>query len=124
MNNYLVLALIIGVGVLTALLALIGIYIMNKNRGLKREPDYRVFFILGISLLPIGIATDNPGMWGVGAVFLVLGLANRNKWKTEPKWSELDPEKRKTVFLIILGLTVLLAAAVAFYLLAKNNAFG
>ena len=124
MNNYLVLALIIGVGVLTVLLALIASYIMKKERGQRREPDYRAFFILGISFLPIGIATENPGLWGVGVVFMVLGLANRGKWKEEPRWSELDPEKRRTRFLIILGLTVLLAAAVAFYLLAKSNIFG
>ena len=85
MNNYLVLTLIIGVGILTVLLAMIAIYVMKKKTGQKVEPDYRVFFILGISLLPIGIATDNPGMWGVGAVFLVLGLANRDKWKAGSK---------------------------------------
>ena len=118
------LALIIGVGVLTVLIALIASYIMKKEGGQRREPDYRAFFILGISFLPIGIATENPGLWGVGVVFMVLGLANRGKWKEQPGLSELDPEKRKNVLLIILGLTVLLAAAVAFYLLAKYNAFG
>jgi hypothetical protein len=85
MNNSLVLALIIGIGILTVLLALIAVYVMKKKSGQQVEPDYRVIFILGISLLPIGIATDNPGMWGVGAVFLILGLANRDKWKAGSK---------------------------------------
>jgi len=120
MNNSLVLALIIGVGILTVLLALIAIYIMKKKAGQKVEPDYRAFFILGISFLPIGIATDNPGLWGMGAVFLILGLVNRDKWKEEPKWSELDPGRRKTVFLIILGLTVLFLLGFVFYMLAKS----
>jgi len=83
-----------------------------------------VHFILGISFLPIGIATDNPGMWGVGAVFLVLGLANRDKWKDEPKWSELNPERRRTVFLILGGLTVLLLAGLAVYIFAQSNSVG
>ena len=124
MNNSIVLVLIIGTAILTVLFALIAIYIMYKNRGQKREADYRVFFILGISFLPIGIATDNPGMWGVGAVFLVLGLANRDKWKDEPKWSELDPGKRKAKFLIILGVTVLLLVSLAVYIFAKSNSLG
>jgi hypothetical protein len=124
MNNSIVLALIIVVAILTVLFAMIAIYIRKKEDGQRREPEYRALFILGISLLPVGIATENPGLWGAGVVFMVLGLANRGKWKKEPGWSELDPEKRRTRFFIILGLTVLLGTAVAFYLLAKNNAFG
>ena len=85
------------------------------------EPDYRVFFILGITWLPIGIATDNPGLWGMGAVFMAIGLANRSKWKEQPKWSEMDPEKRKTKILIIVGITALLLAGLTYYILAKPN---
>jgi hypothetical protein len=124
MGNSLVLALIIAFAILTVLFIVIAVYIRKREGGRRGKPDYRAFFILGISFLPIGIATENPGLWGTGVVFMVLGLANRGKWKKEPGWSELDPEKRRTRFLIILGLTVLLAAAVAFYLLAKNNLFG
>ena len=93
--------------------------VINRNKGQKTEPDYRVFFILGITWLPLGIATDNPGLWGIGAVFMVMGLANRSKWKEEPRWSELDPKKRWVKFLVILGLTVLLALGIWFYILAK-----
>lgn len=118
MDNYIILTLIIGIAVLAVLFAVIFIY---RNKGQKVEPDYRVFFILGITWLPLGIATDNPGFLGMGAVFTAIGLANRSKWKKEPKWSELDPEKRRTKFLIILGITVLLAAGVVYYILAKSN---
>jgi len=119
MNNWPVLALIIGVAILAVLVAMIAIYMRSKNRGKQAEMDYRVFFILGISFLPIGIATDNPGMWGVGAILLILGLANRDKWKGESEWSELGPEKRKTIFLITLGLAVLVLAGLIFYMLAR-----
>ncbi len=118
MNNYLVLSLIIGIAVLAVLFAVIFIY---RNKGQKVEPDYRVFFILGITWLPLGIATDNPGFLGMGAVFMAIGLANRSKWKEEPKWSELDPEKRRIKLIIIGGLTVLLLAGLVFYILAKSN---
>ena len=119
MNNSLVFALLIGIAVLAVLGAMIAIYIKSKNKNEQTETNYRAFFILGISFLPIGIATDNPGLWGVGAVFLVLGLANRDKWIEEPKWSELDPGKRRTWFFIILGLVVLLLVNVAVYIFTK-----
>lgn len=114
MNNYLVLTTLIGLAVVAILVAVIVIY---RNRGQKMEPDYRVFFILGITWLPLGIATDNPAFLGLGAVFMVVGLANRGKWKEGPKWSELAPERRRFKVIIILGLTVLIAAAVAVYIL-------
>jgi len=108
----------VGIAVLIVLFAMILIY---RNKGQKIEPDYRVFLILGITWLPLGIATDNPGFLGMGAVFMVIGLANRSKWKQEPKWSELDPQKRRTKFLLILGLTVLLAAGIGYYLFVRAN---
>jgi len=118
MNNYLILSLLTGSAVLAVLFAVIFI---ARNRGQRIEPDYRVFFILGITWLPLGIATDNPGFLGLGAVFMVIGLVNRSKWKKEPKWSELDPEKRRTKFLIILGITVLLAIVIAYYIFTKSS---
>jgi hypothetical protein len=117
-NNYLILSILIGIAVLAVLFAVIFI---ARNRGQRIEPDYRVFFILGITWLPLGIATDNPGFLGMGAVFMAIGLANRSKWKEEPKWSELSPEKRRIKLFIIGGLTVLLLAGIAFFLLAKSN---
>ena len=91
----------------------------RKDPNYSSETDYRVFFILGITWLPLGIATDNPAFWGIGALFMVLGLANRDKWKEQPKWSEMDPEKRKIKIFIIIGLTVLLVGMVLAYLIAK-----
>jgi len=118
MNNYLVLALLIGI----ALLAVIFAVIAFKNKGqIGREPDYRAFFILGICFLPIGISTENTGLWAMGLIFAILGVANRDKWKEEPKWSELDPQSRRTKFIIIGLLTIVLLAGLLFYILAKSS---
>jgi hypothetical protein len=114
MNTY----LIIGIAVLIVLLA---IFAISKNKENRREPDYRVFFILGITWLPIGIATDNPGLWGMGAVFMVAGLANKNKWKEEPKWSELSPERRRVKMIVVTGITILLLIGIVAYIIAENN---
>jgi hypothetical protein len=58
------------------------VFIWKKRVGIgDREPDYRVFFIIGLAFFPIGIATRNPGLWGMGLIFLILGVANRDKWE-------------------------------------------
>ncbi len=106
---------------LIALLLIVGLAVFVLKKDKTYEPDYRVFFILGVTWLPLGIATDNPALTGMGAVFMVLGLANRDKWKEQPKWSEMDPEKRKFKMLVIVGLTVLFLLGVVAFILANKN---
>ena len=73
------------IGIVTALL----IYQNKKiNKDVKKEPDYKVFFILGVCFLPLGIpmfiATKNPGLMSLsalGVIYMSIGLANRDKWK-------------------------------------------
>jgi len=69
------------VAAVTVILMLAGAVIFVKRKGDLSTSDYRVFFVLGVVWLPMGIATDNPGLWGLGAVFLIVGLANRDKWQ-------------------------------------------
>lgn len=60
----------------------------NKKNELSKDVDYRAFFIMGISFLPLGIVLSfvigNPGFIGfigLGAFYIVFGLANKDKWK-------------------------------------------
>ena len=118
MSNYIVLGLLIGIAVLGIVFAIVA----YKRRGeLRSELDYRAFFILGISFLPIGIATENPGLWGMGAVFMILGAVNRDKWRDTPNLSEMEPGKRRIKLIIIGLLTVLLLAILLFYIFVKAN---
>ena len=118
MSNYIVLALLIGI----AVLGIVFVVVTYARKGeLKRDPDYRAFFILGIIFLPIGIATENTGLWGMGAVFMILGAVNRNKWKDTPKFSQMEPERRRIKFIIIGLLTMVLLAGLLFYFLAKSS---
>ena len=117
MSNYIVLALLIGIAGLGIVFAIVA----YKHRGeFRSEPDYRAFFILGISFLPIGIATENPGLWGMGAVFMILGAVNRDKWRDTPKLSEMEPERRRVKLIIIGLLTLLLLATLLAYIFAKS----
>ena len=63
---------------------------INQKDVVKREVDYRVFFIMGISFLPIGIVltfvVGNPGFigfMGLGIAYIAIGLPNKDKWKKE-----------------------------------------
>jgi predicted permease len=62
----------------------------NKKKEPTKEVDYRAFFIMGISFLPLGIVLSfvvgNPGFIGfigLGIFYIVIGLANKDKWKKE-----------------------------------------
>ena len=91
-----------------------------RNKGKKVEPDYRTFFILGITWLPLGIATDNNAFLFMGIVFMVLGLVNKDKWNKEKKFSELSKKEQKTriILITVAGLLVLLGLVT--YFLTKN----
>ena len=81
-------SLIIGLILIGVLLA---IFLWKFKSKLKtnEELDYRVFFIMGISFLPMGIIITvvvNPGFMGIAAMGLInmaIGLANRHKWKKQ-----------------------------------------
>jgi hypothetical protein len=60
----------------------------KKKEGKLGDPNYRVFFIIGISWIPIGVVfiiTINfvlgVAFMCIGAAYLVIGLANRDKWE-------------------------------------------
>ena len=114
--------------IIIAGLALLGLVIFAVNayrhRGESREPNYRAFFVMGITWLPIGIATDNYAFSFMGLAFLIIGLANRDKWKDEKKWSDLSPSERNIRLVLVGGLMLLLVIGVAAYLLAKAGILG
>lgn len=76
---------------IVVILVLTGIVVLLvwKKRKVEpsAEPDYRVFFILGICWLPLSVVFISAEI-AIGYVFLVLGLAylaiglaNHDKWK-------------------------------------------
>ena len=91
MNHLILISILIGF--IAVLIGVIAFYILKKNQkeGITREVDYRAFFIMGISFLPLGIiftATISPafiGFIGIGACYMAIGFANRDKWKEKEK---------------------------------------
>ena len=72
------------IGVISAVLAL--------KKSESGEPNYRVFFLGGLILLPLGIIWIGASLFldismgagaafiGVGVIYLTIGLAYRDKW--------------------------------------------
>jgi hypothetical protein len=60
---------------------------MKKNHYLNRKIDYKVFYIIGILWLFLGIIFTISAIsariffFSLGLVFLSFSLANRDKWK-------------------------------------------
>ncbi len=68
---------------------LVTIVVIRRRRGGEEvEVNYLAFFVIGLSLLPVGVMFMfffNPGfigIMGLGGFYIVLGLLNKDKWKS------------------------------------------
>jgi hypothetical protein len=84
--------IMIGILLIAIFVLIVTIYWVKKYGKDERikEVDYRAFFIIGMSFLPIGIVltfvVGNPGFigfMGLGIAYIAIGLANKDKWKKE-----------------------------------------
>ena len=79
--------------ILAILVGVILVFVTLKKRkiGKSAEPNYQVFFFIGISFIGSGIALTaaiSPGFIGImalGVLYMIIGLANRDKWKQTEK---------------------------------------
>ena len=91
-----VMTLLLLIGIVVTLL-LVAVLRKRKKEGKAGETDYRAFFIMGIVFLPTGFAmmmvyflAELPfeiglPLFALGLVYLLIGLANRDKWKKNEK---------------------------------------
>jgi len=112
--------ILISIAILIVLIGIAAVTII-KARKEPKEPDYRTWFIMGISWIPLGIALDNPGFWAMGLIFMIIGLANKDKWKKEKKLSELPPKERRIRIIIISASGVLVLLGIIVLLLTKQG---
>lgn len=63
--------IVIGIIAILVILGIILTIIALKKKEVEKfkEPDYKVFFFMGINFIPIGLC------------YMVIGLANKNKWE-------------------------------------------
>jgi uncharacterized membrane protein len=87
-----ILIVIVAVLVITGILLVFLLWKRGKDEK-QMETDYRAFFIMGVTFLPVGIAmmviyylADLPFVIALpfvllGLVYLVISLKNKDKWK-------------------------------------------
>jgi LPXTG-motif cell wall-anchored protein len=87
-----VMSLLLVIGIVVTLL-LVVVLRKRKREGKAAETDYRAFFIMGLAFLPTGFAmmlvyflVEIPfevglPLFALGLIYLIIGLANRDKWK-------------------------------------------
>ena len=111
--------IILTILVLVIILAIVAIFV---NKGKKTPPDYYNFFIIGITWIPLGMATKNHAFTIMGLVFMAVGLTNKDKWKQNHKtWSQLDKKEQKVKLIIIAVLGVLFLAGIVVYFLYNKG---
>ncbi len=81
----------LGLGIITMLLMAVGV-IVARRYGKLGNRDYRVIFVLGISLFPVGMVLDNPVLSILGIVYMIWALVNRDKWGKPHKESYSDSQ--------------------------------
>lgn len=88
MNTIAIIMICILLIIICTLIFIIFLTRKKMNEEPKKEIDYKAFYIMGISFLPLGIiltvTVDNPGFigfTGLGACYIAIGLANKDKWK-------------------------------------------
>ncbi|MBN2330649.1 MAG: hypothetical protein JXC85_02440 [Candidatus Aenigmarchaeota archaeon] len=105
-----------------AIVAFLVIWKFRHSGHMRRDTDYRAFFWIGLAMMIFGgpalwlaDSFSYSGVFGVGLVFFIMGLANRDKWG---KKRTLKPEAvRNKLIAIFAGvIMVVLAGIYAFAL--------
>jgi uncharacterized membrane protein len=84
--DFLLISLVLLGLALVATVVLVFVKWNKRKTGEVKEINYQAFFSVGVVFLGAGIAMSvaNPGLFGIaalGIVYMIIGLANRDKWK-------------------------------------------
>ncbi|MBU1046717.1 Gmad2 immunoglobulin-like domain-containing protein [Patescibacteria group bacterium] len=115
--------ILIGIIIGLTLLFLIIFSYLTKGKDNNSSHNYKSIFVIGLTWLPIGVAIDVVTFSIIGLIFLIIGVANKDKWGNERKWSELDTKSR-VIKLIVLGLGIILLLYVGILYIKSVNKSG
>lgn len=110
--------------ILIALVLLLALCIVAVvvTRKYKRPPDYYALFIMGLIWLPLGIPLDNYFFSVMGLVLMIIGLANKDKWKkNRVDWSKMKKGERNLMLGVIILMLLLLVLGVAVFFLINKG---
>jgi len=107
---------------IAVILVLLFVLMILFRKKVKAPTDYYVFFIIGLTWLPLGLVFKNPALWGMGLVFMIVGLTHKKEWKKNHRpWNKLSKEEKKFRKIVIIALGALvLIGFIAFFLTNYN----
>lgn len=117
---------LIGIAIAAVLIVFLAVFIWKiKRDGWQRTIDYKTYFIMGVTWLPIGLTMalifeNSVGMVfaAIGAVCLAIGLKNRGKWG-KPQKITASQSKIMVTLITVAGLIAALGAIILFLLSTK-----
>ncbi|MFH1977873.1 MAG: hypothetical protein ABIJ92_00935 [Candidatus Aenigmatarchaeota archaeon] len=81
--------IIVAIAALVVIIAVVGA-VEWKKKEKHKEPDYYIFFLMGLIWVIIGIFSlfmyddfEFSPLFTLGIIFLAVGLANKSKWKKQ-----------------------------------------
>ena len=107
-SGILVVSAVVGITLVIGLLVIL--LTSKKGKTDSMEMKGKTFFCVGLMWLIVGLSLTNSGLWLLGFVFLMLGLANKAGWKEEKKAKPISKAERRVEYLVaaVLVLVVLL----------------
>ena len=104
------------------LLAIVGVAVLALSKKKPHKPDYYTFFVMGIIWVGAGIPLDMYPLSIMGFIFMIIGLANKDKWKTNHlTWDKMNEEEKRNKLILIGLLLLLVVAGVAAFFLVGNK---
>ena len=111
--------ILVSVAVVIIVLGILAIFFIKAKEG-KHKVDYYSLFIMGIIWIAAGIPLDNFVLWGLGIVFFVAGLVNKDKWKkNRTDWKKITKKQKKILYIAIAMLFLLLVAGIIVFWLMQ-----
>jgi beta-lactamase regulating signal transducer with metallopeptidase domain len=101
----------------------LAVFIAIRVRKRRETPNYRAWFIIGISWIPLGIATKNPVFYIVGTVFIIISLLNKDKWHQEKKWKDRTRNEKILKIVLVCIVVLMLIATLVLFLLRRKILF-
>ncbi len=94
---------------------------MVRDRKAKWAVDYYSLFAFGIIFFVLGIVMNLSVFWILGLIYMLAGLANKDKWKKNRRdWKKMNKKEKKLVIITIIILLILLLAGIVASLLTKG----
>jgi len=101
-------------------LLLVAVAWMLFSRKKKHEIDYYALFILGIMWIPLSLTQDNYAFSSIGLVMAIVGLVNKDKWKTNRRSISKMGKNERLIITTVTGLLVLAVLAGIIYFIATR----